>query len=286
LSPLTKLFVGLQVVLSIALAAGVIVYVNTAQNYQQTIETEKTARQKSEQEKNSAIAALQAERQTAQAAAADSQNQVNAYKATVTQLQQQLAAAAGAVADEKSKVTLLTTQNGTLADAVKASQDAQGKLNTAVADLRKVNDQAMQRQSELNASVTDLTNRLDVTERERKYLAEQLAQGQAETQRLSRIITENKLPITAPGVATRSGPPINGVVRETRMIANIPHATISVGSSSDVRQGMQFNVVDRQSGNFLGILTVDRVEANESTGRLTGPAVAQIAPGAEVRTQL
>jgi hypothetical protein len=289
LSPLTKLFVGLQVVLSIALAAGVIVFVNTAQNYNQTIETDKAARTAAETAKNNAIAALQAERQTAQAAAAESQNQVNAYKATVAGLQQQLAQQATQLADASSKVTLLTTQNGTLADAVKASQDAQGKLNAAVADLRKAGDQAMQRQSELNASVTDLTNRLDVTERERKYLAEQLAQAQGETQRLSRIITDNKLPLRQDAVASgggRSGPPISGVVRETRTIAGRPYATISVGSASDVERGMEFNVVDRRTGNFLGILRVDAVEANEASGPLEGPAVAQITAGAEVRTQL
>ena len=49
---------------------------------------------------------------------------------------------------------------------------------------------------------------------------------------------------------------------------------------------MEFKVVDRATGNFLGTLTVDTVEPNEATGRLFGPSVAAIRPGVEVRTQL
>ena len=81
-------------------------------------------------------------------------------------------------------------------------------------------------------------------------------------------------------------PKINGVVTDVRTIAGRPYATISVGSVDSVVKGMQFNVIDRESGNFLGILTVDTVEPNESTGQLQGPRVADVHKGVEVRTQL
>jgi hypothetical protein len=35
----------------------------------------------------------------------------------------------------------------------------------------------------------------------------------------------------------------------------------------------------------MGILTVDSVEYNESTGQLQGPKIGEIRPGIEVRTQ-
>jgi hypothetical protein len=82
-----------------------------------------------------------------------------------------------------------------------------------------------------------------------------------------------------------SAPPINGVVRNRRTIAGQEYATISVGSADDVAKGMQFKVVDRNTGDFLGTLTVEAVEPNEASGRLTGPKIADIRPGVEVRTQ-
>ena len=85
---------------------------------------------------------------------------------------------------------------------------------------------------------------------------------------------------------TRGGPPIDGVIRATRAIAGVPYATISVGSNAGVQRGMEFKVVSHETGDFLGILTVDSVDTNEATGRLAGPKVANIRPGAEVKTQL
>ncbi len=56
--------------------------------------------------------------------------------------------------------------------------------------------------------------------------------------------------------------------------------------SSSGATGMRFNVIDPQRGDFLGYLTVDRVEDREATGRLQGPRLGEIRAGNEVRTQL
>jgi hypothetical protein len=80
-------------------------------------------------------------------------------------------------------------------------------------------------------------------------------------------------------------PAINGVVREVQPINGVLYASISVGSADSVSKGMEFKVVNRETGAFLGILTVDMVELNESTGRLRGDRVSEIRPGAEVKTQ-
>jgi hypothetical protein len=83
----------------------------------------------------------------------------------------------------------------------------------------------------------------------------------------------------------RVSPQVSGQVREVRPIAGIPYATISIGSNDGVRRGMEFRVVNPSTGDFLGVLTVESVELNESTGRLSGPKVAQIRQGNEVRSQ-
>ena len=155
--------------------------------------------------------------------------------------------------------------------------------------LRTSNDTFVRQASDLNASVSDLTNKLDVTERERKLLAEQLTQATGEAQRLGAGAVKGAgiTPDRAGEYVNRSGmPAINGVIRARQNIAGREYATISVGSADGVTRGMEFKVVDRTTGNFLGTLIVDTVEPNEAVGRLEGPRVAEIRPGVEVRTQL
>jgi hypothetical protein len=92
--------------------------------------------------------------------------------------------------------------------------------------------------------------------------------------------------MAAAGIRGPAAPAINGVIRAVKPIGGIPYATISVGSADGVAKGMEFKVVNRGTGDFLGILTVDSVDLNESTGRLSGPRTNDIRSGAEVKTQL
>jgi hypothetical protein len=155
-----------------------------------------------------------------------------------------------------------------------------------VTELRKINDTRLTENTQLNQTVSDLTNRLDVTERERRQLAEQLAEARRTTEQMGAQLKGVGLSgeqLAAAG--SRVGPPVSGVIRTVRPIAGIPYATISVGSNAGVRRGMEMRVVNPQNGDFLGILTVESVELNEATGRLEGPKVAQIKQGNEVKTQ-
>jgi hypothetical protein len=139
--------------------------------------------------------------------------------------------------------------------------------------------------------INDLTNRLEVTERERRNATEQLEEMRGQNTKLGsalqdagknprEILASNRIPAGG-GTAPR----INGVVREVRTVAGLPYATISVGSADSVTKGMIFNVVER-NGNFLGKITIVSVELNEATGRLSGPKVDQVRQGVEVKTQL
>ena len=76
------------------------------------------------------------------------------------------------------------------------------------------------------------------------------------------------------------------MIRDVRSINGIPYATISVGAADNVAKGMEFKVISHDGNKFLGVLKVDMVEQNEATGRLEGPNVAQVKPGADVKTQL
>jgi hypothetical protein len=288
LSPLTKLFVGLHVLVSAMLVAGVIVFVNKQENFQLDATTATQKARAAEQALNDLKTASNAEVATYQANNGLLTGTITGLKGQLATAQQENNKQVAALADASSKAALQLAENAKLAEAVKASQDAQTKLNEAVAQLRTNLDTRLTESTQLNAAISDLTNKLDVTERERRFLAEQLTEARATNDRMSGQLQQ--LGVSTDSLAQRpaagSVPPINGVIRNVDEIAGSTYATISVGSADSVSKGMQFNVVERGSGKFLGTLTVTAVEANEASGRIVGPATASIAPGAEVKTQL
>ena len=288
MSPLTKLFVVLLVVLSLLTTAATVVYVNKEDVQKQALENTKKQLDAARAQANSAEANLAAAQASLQQVQQEANSQANAATAQIAALQQDisklnvdLAKAAGTAAAQQLDISRLT-------EALNASQATGSKLNDEVARLRGENDKLVQQSADLNTTVADLTNKLDVTERERRLLAEQLTQTKSDAQRMSQVIRGAGLsPQQQEMAVARSGlPAINGVIREVRPIAGQQYATVSVGSADGVQKGMEFKVVDRASGGFLGTLTIDTVEPNEAIGRLFGPNVAAIKAGVEVRTQL
>ena len=288
MSGLTKLFVVLLVVLSLITTSATIVYVNK-EDQQRTaaknIAGERDAARQQVQSLQDQLAAVQANLQQVQQAANTQAGQANAElvarQQDISRLNVELAQAASKAAAGQLDISRLT-------EALNATQASASALQQEVARLRTGNDQLVQQSSDLNSRVADLTNKLEVTERERRHLAEQLTQASADMSRMSKVIEgANLTPEQRQMAVNRSGQPnLNGVVRAVQTIAGAQYATISLGSADQVTRGMEFKVIDASSQQFLGTLVVDTVEPNESTGRLFGPGVAQVKPGVEVRTQL
>jgi len=285
LSPLTKLFVVLLVVLSLLQTAAVVVYVNKEdfnRNAAQAMQDKLQAREAELEQARQAMMAAQQQltevQRDANARTAQSAKDIIAAQQQAADLSVQLAKAASTNAAQQLDM-------GRLTEGLKAAQDTTARLNDEVTRLRTGNDQLVKQSSELNGTVSDLSNRLDVTERERKFLAEQLTEQQNQNQKLGGLLKQQG--IAAPGEAAsasntvnRAGPPITGVVREVKNIANMPYATISVGSADQVAPGMEFKVISN-NGDYLGAIVVDTVTPNEATGKISGPADkrAQIRPG-------
>ena len=289
MSPLTKIFVVLLVLLSVTLTAGTVVFVYRADEAAKTIATVRAENEKQKALQASLNAAAgEAQSQLAQARA-NHQNALSTLNGTLLAAQQTLADREVTVAELTSKNTIQEASMARLAEALKASEDTKAKLQEIVVALRTTADENSKRIADLNASVSDLTNRLEVTERERRFLAEQYNAAQANSAQLSAAVKDAGLSVAKlmETAGTSAGAPkINAVIRDVRTIAAIPYATISVGSADSVKPGMQFKIIDRNRGDFLGILTVENVLLNEATGRLEGPRIADIGPGSEARTQL
>jgi len=283
LSPLTKLFVVLQVILSIALTAAVVVYVSREDATLASLKASNTAKAAAEAERDAAVTAMTAATNNATAIQ-------EAKNAQATQLNSNLTAAQQQIADLNVRLAKADTSNATaqleitrLTEGLKAATDTTANLNQTVAQLRTSSDEAVKKSAEMSGQISDLDNRLQVTERERRNLAEQLAESQTQGQKLSDALQKAGIRLDARNPAPPTGVAINGVIRDTRKIADVPYATISVGSADDVQRGMEFKVVD--NGQFLGTLTVDTVEQQEATGVLKGPKIDAIKPGVQVRTQ-
>jgi septal ring factor EnvC (AmiA/AmiB activator) len=286
LSPLTKIFVILLVIFSLLLTAGTVVFVNT-----QTVTASSLKAAQAAADAQSAAAARAQADLTAEKARSDESTRT--LMAQIETMKNNQNRAAQEIADRDVKLAAaaadkaMTAANiASLTEALKASEDSRSKQQEQLASLRTTSDQIQSQNAQLNTQINDLTNKLDVTERDRRFLAEQLAESKQQGEKMGAALKDANIDINAVTAGTKAGAPaITGVIRSTRQIANLPYATISVGSSDNVAKGMEFRVIDRDAGKFLGTLTVDSVEPNESTGHLAGPRVQDIKPGTEVRTQ-
>jgi len=292
LTALTKTFIVLHVVLSLLLAAGVIVFVNQTENFKLSNATLSanlaTARAQASAAKADAtrlgydVTAARTERDAAITAG---QAKVAAAQLEIAKAQSQAAAS-----DANFKMAQASVDNTTL--ALTASETARKALSDNLDAARDASNKLAVANSQLNLAVADLTNKLEVAIRQVTNLNESVAEYKTLKENYEKKLTDAGIPLTGPSGIAGGAPPIDGIIRHTQMIGGIPYATISVGSQDQVKAGMKFNVVDSAHGKFLGELTVEKVDEREATGRLEGPGINAVHdehPGEspiEVKTQL
>jgi hypothetical protein len=286
LSPLTKTFVVLLVILSMLLSAATIVFVNAnvARNteLQSAKERLAAAEQRNAQLGNESAAAQRILEDNLQNQAQQNEQ----LKQQINNINAQLVDRATQLGQAQSQIAMMSADVTRLTEGLQASERTKAALHEQNNQLRQTNDARLTENTQLNQRVNELTSTLEQTEAARRNLAEQLAEARNRAEQMGAQLKGVGLSTEQLAAAgTRVAPQVSGQVREVRPIAGIPYATISIGSNDGVRRGMEFRVVNPQTGDFLGMLTVESVELNESTGRLSGPKVAQIRQGNEVRSQ-
>ena len=79
---------------------------------------------------------------------------------------------------------------------------------------------------------------------------------------------------------------VEGKVRETRVVAGVVYATVSLGSDDEIRRGTRLRVVGGKDGReFLATIEITNVEPEEAVGRVTGPKAAEVRKDDQVRTE-
>ncbi|MGD0541094.1 MAG: hypothetical protein ABSB33_06230 [Tepidisphaeraceae bacterium] len=290
MSPLTKLFVVLLVIVSMLNAAAIVVFVNKEQPLQPQLDAANqqlvaahmeaaanlAARQKAEDDYNAESQQHQKDNSDNAAAIGAVQSQLNESRVTIARLQ----------ADYTNMQAALNTANNN----VQLTTSTANKLQDQVTQLRTSNDALVKQNEEFGRRNAELTSTLESLQARQEETQEQLAQSKENNQKLSGALKERGYDpdqILATPVANGLGAPsIEGVVREKSVINGNTFVTISVGSADGVSKGMRFYVVD--GPEFLGIVTIDTVDTDNSIGRLEGQPnkVAQVQKGNEVKTQL
>lgn len=278
MSTLTKLFVVLLIICSILLTAATVTFVNRIDDFQTS-----TAALEGR------LALLQQERDTAQAEASAAklreQQAQGDFNRARTELDQQLNEARATLGQREAALnelkTKLAIQDATLTDLASAQKVAQQNVTDLQKRLDQIiseNDKIRVANAELTGANTDLAKRLDATESERRFLAEQINQLRSDLAQAQNFLRDRG--ITLDSMRQRPAAPsrLTGVVRDVRRENGISYATISLGSAQGVRKGMQFNIVDQARNDFLGVITVEAVEQNQAFGRLDGPRLTQIRP--------
>jgi hypothetical protein len=284
------LFVVLLVLVSVALSAGTITFVNKLDPLQKELANTKTqlAAKDTLLEKANTIAASSTA--SIEAARAESANELAAARKSLLDAQGVIADRDAQIAKLNNNIAVLTSANSSATTALAASEDAKSKMNEQVATLRKDADDRLRQNADLSQRVSKLVADLDQTEKARRNLAEQLTDASGRADRLGKLLQDNGITTAQLDRAgTGAGAPaINGVIRSRRNIAGKDYATISIGSQDLVAKGMKFNIIDPNSGMFLGLLEVEVVDQNEAMGQITAEPqnLAQIKAGNVVKTQI
>ena len=287
MSFLTKLFVVLHVVLTLLFVSATIVWVNRVEDFRKT------------------NGALSAQLTAARAEAQSAINEAQTARADALAVRQQVGAEIDrarkerddALAEVRERDTQLAQLQQNLASADARAQASTSGLETAMKtnsllqdqlnQSRETGNKIQQQNTELLTDNSDLRQKLSVASRQLQNTNEELeeARNQIAGGGGTAGPTGGQVPGAGPS-PNANEVAVNGVVRDRRNVNGVNYATISVGASDNVRKGMVFNVIDREAGDFLGYLTVDRVEPREASGRLEGPRVTDVKAGNEVRTQL
>jgi peptidoglycan hydrolase CwlO-like protein len=288
-SALTKVFIVLQVFLAVLLVAGMIVFVNRTEDWRAQAKTVSDQLAQANVEKNDL-------RETNSAVTARFNSELSSKNADLSHaqerlqdLQTQLDSTKTTLATAQADLDKATNSGEFSAQAQKVALDQLGTLQGQYSDLQKTLTTLQKENADNGMAIADLHSRLDATQREREYLAEQNSQLEDTVDKDGKLLQQNHInlnPTAAAAVTPEPSVPLVGEVEATTTIDGVPYGTINIGSADQVASGMRFSIVDPNSGTFLGYLKVDQVEPHAASGRIDGPHVNDVQKGNQVRTQL
>jgi hypothetical protein len=286
LSPLTKTFVIALVFLSLLLTAAAFTFLTTIPNYAQEIDRLETAVAAANAKAAGEVTSANNARSSEQEQAIRLNAQLETARAQVRELQTQLDAALAEAAARQSQVVAANGAMGESSAALAANQQLLATLNEQVNDLRDENNAILVQNSEISRALAQAENELEFVRRAARALEEANADLRSEADNL-KVALRNMGVDPAEADGPQFAPRITGrILARVNTSDGQPYATISVGREDDVRENMEFFVIDAETESFLGILTVTDVEDGSAYGLLRGDNIANVTADDSVTTRL
>lgn len=272
MSTLSKVFVVLLAVFSIAFAMLVIQYTAQATNFGELAEKnrnwalqEQALREAGDSQHKVVVLHLNK-------MVADQQEQLGKGQLELERLKSQEGQLRNELLAEQQKVASLTAQTGQLSTLVDTLSQERGKLGQQLAGIRKEGSET----SSENFRLVQENNELSLQkELDSRTIAQLKEQNFAVTERLNQLreqLGRYELGMKEPALVDAgqkavpiepvSKAPIYGKIKEVRE----DYATISVGSADGVEEGVDFVVY--RGDQYLGKLSITKVLTNEAVGVL------------------
>lgn len=273
MSVLTKVFVVLLTVLSLALSMFTIGALAKQENWKQSASDWKAQALAANAQAQAVTANAALEQQRALARIEDNQADLNRAANEINDLNIQLASAKQRTAELTNQLNNEQAQATSLADHNKLLESARAREQELVAKLSERNSLITRQNIDLNDRVKELTANMSMAQSRVRALKEQLGGG---GDSLSSAAPAMQIPgggnivsaytpnVASPATLADITAPIRGEVTAVRGDL----AEISVGSADGVGHGMRF-LIYRRLGNapkYIGTMRVTAVEAHAAAG--------------------
>lgn len=274
MSTLTKVFVVLLVLFSVAFTTMTVAMVAQSANWRETaLKYEERARIADTTLRNM-IAATAAQETTAR-------DTIQAHAARIGELEkrlQEINATASRLRSDLARVEAdkgsADAMNRSLLAQVELSRDAESRLREQLNRVDRENIDLQQRNVDLNGRVNELHAQVAVMGEQRRQFEQQLNTLKVENDRLSQATQRRSTGRTMEdptGLAMSNVKPLTttagSAIRGRILAVQDGYVTISVGTADGVQRDMKF--VIHRNGTYIGDLQIVSVEPGQAGGRLT-----------------
>ncbi|MCB9857896.1 MAG: hypothetical protein H6818_19610 [Phycisphaerales bacterium] len=273
MSVLTKLFVLILTVLSIALSMLTIGTMASQQNWKQSAADYKGEAATAVAQLDAVTANAALEQQRALARLEDNQAEITRLRNEINEYRIQLANASQKIASTTNQLNNEQAQATSLAEHNKMLEGARSREQELVAKLSERNSRLTRENIDLNDRVKELTANMAMAQSRVRALKEQLSGGMGERFGSAATMQIPNANATVQAYTPSASAPIGlsditAPIRGEVTAVRGDLAEISVGSADGVGHGMRFLLYRRTGGapKYVGTLRVTAVEANAAAG--------------------
>ncbi len=268
MSTLTKVFIVLTTVLSIALSSLFVAAAAQWENWRNLAQELQASRDATIIEKQAVVASMEAALALKDETLMTRAAELRAAGDKLAEKDKQYAELAATLAQEKNEKLAAEAGRTKLQEILNVSTAQVKGLEKQNQTLVAQNMDLQSRNSYLNSRVLELTTEVTILTENVRNMQEKLFAAESGSRSPQGIGTiRGTVSADAPG-AQQVEPRVGGLIRGRVMAADAGYASIDVGESAGVGTGMTF-LVYREGTGYLGDLVIESVRPNEAGGKLT-----------------